>query len=212
MSKTKKITPYRSIFGTTAKSLAESRMKPGQKAIVEKTMKRIRLAIREMEDGTDVSPSAIAQAVKDVEEIIIDAIAQDGVTSPVVDTLSQAAQELEAQRELQDEIDSLVMESRKRKPMKEQDDEDEDVEFETDEEENEDEMEEGVLRLGEEDDDEYVFGGEDEEDDEEEGEDMEEDIFSDEGESNADFDASDSMGIGSDSEVDLDAEEDNPGM
>lgn len=193
----KEAQPYKSFFGNTVASLKESALSSKNKAIKEKVTKKIRSIMREMADEAEIPQSDINSAIKDVEGIIVDTISSAGVDNAVVDTLTQAAKDLQAQADIQAEIESYS--------------EAEEMDS-TEDSEDEEEMEESIFSFQEE--------GEEETDSEEEDdeEEMEEDydLFGEEegdvGTSNADSDASAEDGIGSESNVDLDAEEDNPGM
>lgn len=101
-----KFTTYKSIYGSSLKEEKMNRLTPKKQSIKEKTLKYIKRALREAADEVGASSGAVDSAIDQIEDIVVDVIDNHGLSNPVVDTLSNAVKDLEAQKDIQDNIDN----------------------------------------------------------------------------------------------------------
>jgi protein DEK len=135
-----KFKPYKPLF-------EQGKSKKDTKRILEKSLRelyRIKKSINKLKEEDELEPSAVEDAIDQVEEVITDIIDEIGVTSPAVDTLVDAAKELEMQSDEEEfdfEDEDEFMEA------EEDDEEEEDEDSDDDEDEKEDdEKKESIKR------------------------------------------------------------------
>ena len=130
----RKFKPYKPLF-------EQEKSKKDTKRILEKSLRelyRIKKSINKLKEEDELEPSAVEDAIDQVEEVITDIIDEIGVTSPAVDTLVDAAKELEMQSD-EEEFDFEDEDEFMEAEEDDEEDEDEFIEAEEDDEEEEDE-------------------------------------------------------------------------